>query len=191
MFIGWMVCSLSAFSLLLLSDLKRYEEVDRNGDDDDGAKGGTTYMPGYNAPSIPFLSFIVLMCGTGVWLADVMADSLVAEKSKFEQPDRRGQLLSTCYACRFFGLMVAAPFSTVIYSQFGPGVVVCLMGLIPLMMIPLIAMLGERKNAEVKRTDEQCGEIGGLCAVVPFGNPWDLSTCTTFYRSPMLHGKNF
>lgn len=65
------------------------------------------------APSIPFLSVTLLGFGMGFWLADVMGDSVVAEKAKLEI--NKGHLQSTCYACRFFGLMVAAP-CTEIYN---------------------------------------------------------------------------
>ena len=36
-----------------------------------------------------------------------MADALVAEKAKFEPPGKQGVLQSTCYAYRFFFLMVS------------------------------------------------------------------------------------
>ena len=82
-------------------------------------------------PSIPYLSFSLLLFGTGFWFADVMGDSIVAEKAKLEPESVRGQLQSTCYACRFFGLMLAAPLGTVIYSMYGPKAVVILMALLP------------------------------------------------------------
>ena len=41
-----------------------------------------------------------------VQTADVMADALVAEKAKLEPPSQQGVLQSTCYAYRFFFLMV-------------------------------------------------------------------------------------
>tara|TARA_B110000971_G_C19963384_1_gene479030 strand:+ start:613 stop:1359 length:747 start_codon:yes stop_codon:yes gene_type:complete len=71
-------------------------------------------------PSIPYLSLCYFMFGLGFWYADVMADSVVAEKAKLEPEDSRGALQSTCYGCRFFALMVFAPISTVMYEKIGP-----------------------------------------------------------------------
>lgn len=110
-------------------------------------------------PSIPFLSFSLLLFGTGFWFADVMGDSIVAEKAKLEPESVRGQLQSTCYACRFFGLMLAAPLGTVIYSMYGPKAVVILMALLPASIVPLVYSLKETKNLPVTSTREQCSEI--------------------------------
>ena len=110
-------------------------------------------------PSIPFLSFSLLLFGTGFWFADVMGDSIVAEKAKLEPESVRGQLQSTCYACRFFGLMLAAPLGTVIYSMYGPKAVVILMALLPASIVPLVYSLKETKNLPVASTREQCSEI--------------------------------
>ena len=93
MMIGWIVSSLSLIVLIMGSDLSDASEQVPEG-----------------APSIPFLSVTLLMFGTGFWFADVMGDSVVAEKAKLEIS--KGHLQSTCYACRFFGLMVAAPCSS-------------------------------------------------------------------------------
>ena len=110
-------------------------------------------------PSIPFLSFALLLFGTGFWFADVMGDSVVAEKAKLEPEGSRGHLQSTCYACRFFGLMLAAPLSTVIYSAYGARYVVLLMAALPAAIVPLVLSLKETRNVPVASTREQCGEI--------------------------------
>ncbi len=88
-----------------------------------------------------------------------MGDSIVAEKAKLEPECSRGQLQSTCYACRFFGLMVAAPFSTAIYSNYGPKPIVALMALTPMAMLLPIWNLFEVRYAEIASTREQCNEI--------------------------------
>mmetsp|Transcript_11040 Transcript_11040/g.23319 ORF Transcript_11040/g.23319 Transcript_11040/m.23319 type:complete len:626 (-) Transcript_11040:168-2045(-) len=155
MFIGWMMASLSMIALILTSDLTLSKETETN---DDGDEVEITVAP-ENAPSIPGFSLAVLLFGTGFWFADVMGDSIVAEKAKLEPPESRGQLQSTCYACRFFGLMVAAPISTVLYSKYSPGLVIAIMAALPVAMLPLIYNLWERKDAPVKPTREQCGEI--------------------------------
>ena len=88
-----------------------------------------------------------------------MGDSVVAEKAKLEPESSRGHLQSTCYACRFFGLMVAAPLSTVIYSEYGPQYVVWLMALLPAAIVPLVLAFKEARDVPVSSTRDQCGEI--------------------------------
>jgi len=168
MLLGWFVTSLSMLALLFFSDLSK-EAMERNnsGDIEDyadqrvqfaNAKDLSTTSFG-TPPTIPFLSFSLLLFGTGFWLADVMGDSIVAEKAKLEPEFSRGHLQSTCYACRFFGLMIAAPCSTVIYSTYGPKAVVVLMAALPASIVPLIYVLKETKNVPVASTNEQCAEI--------------------------------
>lgn len=162
MLIGWTITSLSMMCLLLFSDLSM-EAVELNNEDNAQASD-ERYLPVVTdtvgaPPSIPFLSFTLLMFGTGFWFADVMGDSIVAEKAKLEPESSRGQLQSSCYACRFFGLMIAAPCSTVIYSSYGPKAVVVLMAGLPALIVPLVYMLKESKNVPVAGTKEQCSEI--------------------------------
>jgi hypothetical protein len=88
-----------------------------------------------------------------------MGDSIVAEKAKLEPEETRGQLQSTCYSCRFFGLMISAPVSTVLYSKYGPELVVKLLAVVPAIMLPFIYNLWERKDIEIKSTPDQCREI--------------------------------
>lgn len=160
MFLGWMIASGSMLALALCSDLDLTRETTSVVNDETGeVEENTVTTVADGAPSVPFLSLCLLLFGTGFWFADVMGDSIVAEKAKLEPEHSRGHLQSTCYACRFFGLMVAAPFSTVIYSTLGPRTVVLIMAALPLSMLPLIWNMWELKNAPVKSTKEQCGEI--------------------------------
>eukprot|EP00978_Attheya_sp_CCMP212_P026099 scaffold85141_cov51-Attheya_sp.AAC.3 len=170
MFLGWLVTSLSMLALLTGSDLGMEEvPVEQSSYNDgtyyeqDGSSSSaqTTMVrqPTAGAPSIPFLSICTLLFGMGFWFADVMGDSLVAEKSKLEPESSRGHLQSTCYAFRFFGLMVASPLSTVLYSVSGPASVVFLMAAIPVVMLPFIYHLHESRFAPVRSTHDQCGEI--------------------------------
>ena len=177
MLLGWAIASLSMIILFTFSDLSvealafNNEQTMSNGDGSSGRYllrhlqssstshfGEQTNIVGA-PPSIPFLSFTLLMFGSGFWFADVMGDSLVAEKAKLEPESSRGHLQSTCYACRFFGLMIAAPLSTVIYSKYGPQSVVMLMAALPSLILPLIYNLKEKKDMKVASTREQCGEI--------------------------------
>ncbi|KAL7440585.1 hypothetical protein ACHAXM_008015 [Skeletonema potamos] len=180
MLVGWAIASLSMIALLTFSDLSaeaiamsnasQQEEEMMNEDGSSGRYllrqlqsstaefGEQTKIVG-TPPSISFLSFSLLMFGSGFWLADVMGDSLVAEKAKLEPESSRGHLQSTCYACRFFGLMIAAPLSTVIYSKYGPQSVVILMAALPSLILPLIYNLKEKKDVPVASTRDQCREI--------------------------------
>jgi hypothetical protein len=182
MLLGWGITSLSMCMLWMFSDLRLEAIVNTNdggnveGDDDTiGGRylqlqeeqpvassiqwGADNEVQFGQPPSIPFLSFSLLLFGTGFWFADVMGDSIVAEKAKLEPESSRGQLQSTCYACRFFGLMLAAPFGTVIYSSYGPRAVVILMSILPALIVPLVYALKETKNLPVASTRDQCSEI--------------------------------
>jgi hypothetical protein len=147
MLVGWLVTASSMLGLIMGSDLTLSLDED-----------GNTIVPP-DAPSIPFLSLQMLLFGTGFWMADVMGDSVVAEKAKLEPLEARGSVQSSCYSYRFFGLMVAAPFSTAIYAWAGPFYVICLLSVLPLGILPLVFMMGEVKNAPVAATRDQCNEI--------------------------------
>jgi len=158
MLAGWLVASLSMMALLMGSNLNvpaRNAGCFQSDADADFERGE---IPA-DAPTIPFLSLCLLTFGIGFWMADVMGDSIVAEKAKLELPDQRGSIQSTCYACRFGGMMVAAPASTALYSLYGPSYVIALLSLLPLSILPLVYILREVPNAHVRSTKEQCGEI--------------------------------
>jgi hypothetical protein len=155
MLIGWALAATSMSYLLLFSDLSLVEEEYL---DASGNMSTRTVAPN-DAPSIPLLSLVTLVFGTGFWMADVMADSVVAEKAKLEPVHSRGSIQSSCYSYRFFGLMVAAPFSSALYSSMGPRIIIALLALLPLSVLPLVYMLGEVRYAPVASTREQCGEI--------------------------------
>lgn len=155
MLIGWFLSAASMWCLLMFSDLTL---VDQEYVDESGNEASRKVAP-INAPSIPMLSFVTLLFGTGFWMADVMADSVVAEKAKLEPVSARGSVQSSCYSYRFFGAMIATPFSSVIYSSLGPYYIIFLLALLPLSILPLIYILGEVRYAPVASTREQCGEI--------------------------------
>jgi hypothetical protein len=103
--------------------------------------GGTiTRTPPENAPSIPFLSVVVFLWANGVWIADVMGDSLVAEKAKYERPADRGNLQAICYCLRGLGMATMAPVSSLLYATSirGPSIIVAATGLFPLALFPFL-----------------------------------------------------
>jgi len=111
--------------------------------------------PPDDAPSIPFLAVSLLLFGLGFWMADVMGDSIVAEKAKLEPPECRGSIQSSCYSYRFFGLMAAAPLSTYIYTAFGPYYVLLLLTILPLCILPFVFMLVGRSTERRNQINER------------------------------------
>lgn len=91
MLFGWLLAASSMGALLLFTDLslEKEEFIDENG------LPATKVIVPENAPTIPFLSLTTLLFGTGFWLADVMGDSVVAEKAKLEPPHARGSVQSS------------------------------------------------------------------------------------------------
>lgn len=153
--VGWGLAAASMMALIFTTDLTLKEEEYLK---DDGTTGTQTIAPD-GAPSIPFLSLSMLLFGTGFWMADVMGDSVVAEKAKLEPIHARGSTQSSCYSYRFFGLMCAAPFSTGLYHWLGPYYVFCLLAGLPLSILPLVYSLGEIRDAAIASTKDQCSEI--------------------------------
>jgi BT1 family len=158
MLLGWFIAALSMLSLLSFSNLHipaRNAGCFHNGNDNNYEQGA---IPD-DAPTIPFLSLCLLLFGIGFWMADVMGDSVVAEKAKLEPDYQRGSIQSTCYACRFFGMMIAAPASTALYTMIGPHAVIQILAILPLSILPLVYMFGETQNAIIVSTRQQCYEI--------------------------------
>lgn len=99
-----------------------------------------------SAPSIPLLSTCIFVWAVGVWLADVIGDSLVAERAKFENPEDRGNLQIICYVMRGIGLAVMSPVSLLLYKlDRGPLIILASSASLPMAMVPLIFLLNEKK----------------------------------------------
>jgi BT1 family len=183
MLLGWACASLSMLTLLTFTNLGDIQprnsgcfqsssssssstgdstNSDNNGSDansDNAIVHDNAPTPPDDAPSVPFFAVVLLLFGLGFWMADVMGDSIVAEKAKLEPAHSRGSIQSSCYSYRFFGVMIAAPLSTYMYTAWGPRSVVWLLCALPMSILPLIFLLGEVQYAPVRPTVEQCGEI--------------------------------
>jgi len=164
MLFGWLLTSLSLFALLLLTNIRGIQsrdtgcfQISSTTTTDADMTASATLPP--DAPSIAFLSLCLFGFGTGFWLADVMGDSIAAEKAKLEPLHSRGSIQSTCYAYRFFGMMLAAPLSTFLYSRYSPYAVLSILAALPLCILPLVAILAEVHNVPVASTRDQCCEI--------------------------------
>ena len=147
-FLGWFMASFMMLLLILTTDLTMTWNPE-TGDP----------IPPDNAPSMTWLSVAFFLFGISMWFADATADALVAEKARCEPAERRGALQSTCYVCRFFGLMVCAPLSNYLYTHVGPQIVMHLLMVIPTVMFPLSYMLKEQRNIPIMSTPDQCREI--------------------------------
>ena len=139
MCVGWSLASLSMFFLVFRIGLRPLKDSE--------------------PPSIPFLSLMYLLFSSGFWFADVMADSMVAEKARLEPPSSRGLLQSECYSARFFALLLGAPSGSALYSRFGPGVVVLLMAISPAVVIALPLVWLKEPFAPAPSPRRQCKEI--------------------------------
>lgn len=165
MFVGWLTASCSMLGILLTSNLAipprnsgcfhaPHSSATNAVDPADHARS----IPP-DAPSIAFLSVALLIFGMGFWLADVMGDSIVAEKAKLEPPSARGSVQSSCYSYRFFGMMIAAPLSTFLYATYGPYSVILVLAILPLTILPAVWVLYEDSEREIPSTRSQCTEI--------------------------------
>jgi len=111
-------------------------------------------------PSIAFLSIITLVFALGFWFADVMADALVAERAKLEPPGAQGSLQATCYAFRFFFLMLGVIASTFLYEAVGARRIFAFLGLCPMVIIAVPWwFLEEERGAAMSTVKEQCAVI--------------------------------
>jgi hypothetical protein len=148
--LGWTIAITSMLVLSLSSPtLERVPVKDTNQIDateDDNNRGYST-IPPENAPSIALLSVVFLLSATGVWSADVMGDSLVAEKAKYETTADRGNLQASCYLLRGFGIACMVPISSLTYNtKNGPRNVTTATTLVPLLLLPFIYRLKEKRR---------------------------------------------
>jgi len=140
-FLGWMIAIASMLVLLLTSDLS-LERVASG----ESITGSEEVVPPVNAPSVLFLSFIFFIWAIGIWWADVIADSLVAEKCKYETDADRGNLQVCCYALRGFGMAVTIPISSFTYStHYGPWYIIMASATIPIFHLPFLYHLQETR----------------------------------------------
>ena len=152
MILDWILTSLSYGILLLTTDLS----LSKNDDDDDDEE---IVVP-QNAPSILFLSLMTFLFSTEYWLADVMGDSIVAEKTRLEPSHIKGTIQSSCYSYRFFGYMICGPILTALYKLYNrPIAIVTLLSVLPLLMIPFILLLNEKRYQIIPSTYDQCQEM--------------------------------
>lgn len=116
--------------------------------------------------SIPSISVCYFLFGTGFWFADVISDSIMAEKAKLEPHSARGHMQSFCYACRFFMLMVTVTFVTYGYDSIAPTTIFWFIAIVPcLLLIVPLWYLREQRHVEVASVGDHVREIWStLCS---------------------------
>jgi hypothetical protein len=158
MMLGWWGTSVSTAYLLWNFNLS---DVQKHGNDATVQQQQQQSSVSTSTPSLQTLFVVFFLFGCSLWMADVMADSIVAQKARLETAHQRGSLQSSCYAARFLGNMIFAPLSTALYSCTpGPFYIVCLLCFIPFsVMTPLIYYFAEDANIPIPPTSHQCQEI--------------------------------
>lgn len=121
--------------------------------------------PSDNIDSIALFYFLF---GFGFWFADVVSDSVIAEKTRYETSENQGRIQSTCYACRFFALCLSTTFITFCYEYFPPSVLFNFIGCLPLLtVIPAIYFFHEEDGGERPSVATICNDIWSiLCSKV-------------------------
>mmetsp|Transcript_27303 Transcript_27303/g.48473 ORF Transcript_27303/g.48473 Transcript_27303/m.48473 type:complete len:563 (+) Transcript_27303:39-1727(+) len=153
MLFGWALAVASLLPVLLLSDLSL---VPLSGDSNNRQQR----LAPSGAPTMPLLCSCFFLSSCGVWITDVMADSLVAEKAKLEMDKDRGNTQAICYAVRGLGFAITSPLSTWLYNgDRGPHVIILMALLLPLCFFPAWYHLREHKVILPMSTREQCFEL--------------------------------
>ena len=113
-------------------------------------------------PTIPTLSCLYFLFGLGFWFADTVADSVMAEKVRFEPERLKGNMQSFCYGCRFFAIVISSIVATYCMqsSSSSPKTLFGVMAVLPLIvMIPSLILMKEEKMEVVSSASSQCKEV--------------------------------
>jgi MFS family permease len=169
MLLGWMCTVGSMIILLYYTDLSVPARHSTSSHDEMQSLSSSSLQRESSnhkeLPSMEWLMVTFFISGSGMWIADVMADAFVAQKVPFEPIEAQGQIQSTCYACRFFGIAAFAPVSTYLYNQglfgyTGPATIVFILAMTPIITaFPLWFLLEEERNIPIPSTRHQCDEI--------------------------------
>ena len=124
------------------------------------------FMLGFiGKPTVAQLSICVFTATIGQIMADVMADTMIVERSRHEPEHKKGSAQATCYSIRFFGSIVGSLSAILAYnkSSWGWGLSfaqICMTcGLFPVaLLFPTIPGLYELEG-EVRSVSEQVNSI--------------------------------
>jgi MFS family permease len=141
-------------------------------------------------PSILGLSVLSFVAALGQLIADVMADTMVVERSKLEEEGMRGTFQSACYAIRFTGGLIGSVAGCIIYNkqEWGWGLTFAeinwLCAALPVLPLCLtIPSLYDHVNLEVAPVSQQCRM---LYETVQRKAVWLPMTFVFFYNTMQL-----
>ena len=110
-------------------------------------------------PSMERLFIVFFIWAFGIWFADVMGDSLVAERAKYESQHSRGNSQVICYILRGVGFVLMSPLSSVVYStdalKYGPFYITVAATVFPVILVPFIYTLQETKYITTRMKQDQ------------------------------------
>jgi MFS family permease len=144
------------------------------------------------------LSVLLLIATIGQIMADVMADALVVERSKFEPEERRGQQQASCYAIRFAGSMVGSVLGALVYnkSTWGFGMsfqAVCMsVGLLPVVcFFPLVYFLWEQRGLGANSVSNQLHDIWQMMQLRAVWRPMIFIFTYNIFQVPNVAWSSF
>lgn len=110
----------------------------------------------FHINNISFLAVCIFLGTLGLIEFDVMADTMVVERSKFESDTHRGQMQASCYSIRFGGGLIGAILGASVSNQksWGWGLtfhqVAMINGCIPfLLVVPWLYVLKEKYHQSI------------------------------------------
>ena len=105
--------------------------------------------------TIDFLALCIFTGTIGLIMMDVMCDTMVVERSKFEEDANLGQMQASCYSFRFGGSLVGSFLGAIVTngSSWGWGMtfqqIIFLNGILPiLLMTPWLPCLREKYHKQ-------------------------------------------
>ncbi|CAM9776430.1 unnamed protein product [Phaeothamnion confervicola] len=133
-------------------------------------------------------------------MGDVMADTLVVERARFEEEDSKGQLQASCYAIRFLGSVLGCSLGAVVYNgaEWGWGLTfseICTVNaLVPaLLLAPAIAFLREEvlPPGTAKSVRAQCRDIWATISLKAVWRPMSFVYIFNLFQVPNVAWSSF
>ena len=141
-------------------------------------------------PSVGQLSVGVFVATIGQIMADVMADTMVVERSRHEPDHKKGSAQASCYSIRFFGSIVGSLSAIIVYnkSSWGWGLSfaqICMtLAFLPVaVLLPTLPMLFELEG-EVKPVKEQINDIWEMVQLKAVWRPMSFIYLYNLFQIP-------
>ena len=141
-------------------------------------------------PSLEALAVLLFVATIGLTLADVSADTMVVERSRYEPQHKKGKAQATCYTVRFAGGIIGSLGSCVLYNKdrWGWGLtfsqVCALCASLPLaLLVPAIPFLHEFEG-EPKSVRRQVADIWRMVQLKAVWRPMTFIYCYNLLQTP-------